>query len=82
MAWEVLKWAVLVLAAGFVGYFGRHLAMQVIRRLGGARHENHKPISPDENGKAVVAKLEKKRLKNKLKAEKKRFKDGLNEEER
>ena len=82
MIWEVLKWAALVLAAGFVGYFGRHLAMTLIRRLGGARHENHKTVSQDENGKTAAAKLEKKRLKHKLKAEKKRLRNGLDEEER
>ena len=30
---EVLKWVGIVLAAGFVGYFGRYLAMLIIERM-------------------------------------------------
>ena len=30
---EILKWIGIVLAAGFVGYFGRYLAMIIINRL-------------------------------------------------
>jgi hypothetical protein len=30
---EILKWIGIVLAAGFVGYFGRYLAMVIINRL-------------------------------------------------
>ncbi len=32
-ALEALKWVGIVLAAGFVGYFGRYLAMLIIARL-------------------------------------------------
>ncbi len=34
---EVLKWMVLVFAAGFVGYFGKYLGIQLISRLKNAR---------------------------------------------
>jgi hypothetical protein len=37
---EILKWAVLVFAAGFVGYFGKYLGIQIISRLKIAR-ETH-----------------------------------------
>jgi len=30
---EMLKWAGIVLAAGFIGYFGRYLSMILIDRL-------------------------------------------------
>ena len=30
---EVLKWIGIVLAAGFIGYFGRYLAMMIIDRM-------------------------------------------------
>ena len=36
---EILKWTGIVLAAGFVGYFGRYLAMVIIDRLHKKRPE-------------------------------------------
>lgn len=30
---EILKWVGIVLAAGFIGYFGRYLAMLIIERI-------------------------------------------------
>ena len=33
LALEILKWVGIVLAAGFVGYFGRYLSMLLIERL-------------------------------------------------
>ena len=35
---QILKWLGIVLAAGFIGYFGRYLAMLIIERM---RHEKH-----------------------------------------
>ena len=32
-ALDILKWIGIVLAAGFVGYFGRYLAMQIIEKM-------------------------------------------------
>ena len=36
---EILKWIGIVLAAGFVGYFGRYLAMVIIDRLRKRDHQ-------------------------------------------
>jgi len=41
---DILKWVGLVLAAGFVGYFGRYLSMLIIGRL---RHRKA-TLSPAE----------------------------------
>ena len=41
---EVLKWAGIVLAAGFVGYFGRYLAMVIIERA--QKKRLHPPRTP------------------------------------
>ena len=37
---EILKWIGIVLAAGFVGYFGRYLAMLIIDKLHGEKPES------------------------------------------
>ncbi len=42
---EVLKWVVLVFAAGFVGYFGKYLGIQLISRLKSAREAQ--AVGPD-----------------------------------
>ena len=39
---EILKWIGIVLAAGFVGYFGRYLAMQIIEKV----HKKEAPPPP------------------------------------
>ena len=41
---EALKWIGIVLAAGFVGYFGRYLAMKIIERV--ERKKAGEPPSP------------------------------------
>ena len=41
-ALEILKWVGIVLAAGFVGYFGRYLAMMIIERW----HKKESPPLP------------------------------------
>ena len=96
MAWEdvwaVLKWVLAVLAAGFVGQFGRVLAMRIIERrrhtsdrerenrLATPRQEGigqSDPGKEDRNGAIkTIAKLEKKRAKAASKAAKK----GANDE--
>ena len=35
---DILKWIGIALAAGFVGYFGRYLAMLIIDRVRGKKH--------------------------------------------
>ena len=68
---EILKWVGIVLAAGFVGYFGRYLAMMIIERArrrktqetpGDATSNAAPPVqSGDENKDSY--KIEKQRLK-------------------
>jgi hypothetical protein len=36
---DILKWIGIALAAGFIGYFGRYLAMLIIDRVRGKKHE-------------------------------------------
>jgi hypothetical protein len=36
---DILKWIGIALAAGFIGYFGRYLAMLIIDRVRGKEHE-------------------------------------------
>ncbi len=79
---EILKWAALVLAAGFVGYFGRYLAMELIRRFRGDDPAGQ--ASGGDNSQAaadVAAKLRKKRLKSELKSAKKRLESDREKED-
>ena len=46
---EVLKWVGIVLAAGFVGYFGRYLAMVIIERT--HRKKSETQATPSEPGR-------------------------------
>lgn len=76
--WDVLKWVLAVLAAGFVGQFGRSLALRIIERKR-ARREDHvmrgsEEKSAEEDAKRLKAqqKIEKKRAKSALKESKKR----------
>ena len=76
--WDVLKWVLLVLAAGFVGQFGKAFAMRLIERN---RRRKSEPtpqagLSPDAEIErtrlAAEAKIAKKRAKAELKRAKKR----------
>ncbi len=71
---EALRWIGIVLAAGFVGYFGRYAAMKIIGRIERRRAGETAPQAPAAGappaGKAE-AKLEKKRAKQSAKAAKK-----------
>ena len=75
---EILKWIGIVLAAGFVGYFGRYLAMVIINRLhrktserssvAGTITENRQPaVTMSDN----THKIEKKKAKAEAKRAKK-----------
>ncbi|RLE39264.1 hypothetical protein DRJ23_03935 [Candidatus Acetothermia bacterium] len=64
--WNVLRWVLAVLAAGFVGHFGRVLAEWIIHR----RARRTEASSPER----YAAELEKKRVKAQMKLEKKRIK--------
>ena len=84
--WNVLKWVLAVLAAGFIGQFGRVLAVRLIERR---RKRNASPYtepsseipapSPEHSLKQeqlrALQKVEKKRAKADLKKAKKEAKD-------
>jgi len=80
---EILKWVGIAFAAGFIGYFGRHLAMRIIERV---RKRKLQPTPPTEPAKEAPAsqdirleearlKLEKKKAKAEAKKAKKAKKD-------
>ncbi len=72
-ALDILKWIGIVLAAGFVGYFGRYLAMQIIEKV----HKKKSPPSPTpESPPAEEATLSQDTIleQSKLKVEKKKAK--------
>lgn len=69
---SVVKWASVVLVAGFIGYFGKYLAMMIIKRIRKEPSGMNSVINP-ESGKTDknTYKLEKKRLKLEEKKSKK-----------
>ena len=78
--WNVLKWVLAALAAGFIGQFGRSLALRIIkrRRRRTATQEGTHPSAHDvaiekEQGRKlkIEEKSEKKRAKQELKSKKK-----------
>ena len=72
---NVLKWVGIVLAAGFVGYFGRYLAMRFIEKLGGKKATGGTAATEPPRPGEAEAKLEKKRGKQAAKAAKKAAKN-------
>jgi hypothetical protein len=70
--WDVLKWVLLVLVAGFIGQFGKSLALRLIERRRQKRIEpppgSSRPPTPSE------VEIEKARLEAAVKIEKKRAK--------
>ncbi len=74
--WEVARWALLVLATGFVAYLGRRCAQWLIDRRRTDRGSSVPPTAPGlpVADPKIQAKREKKRLKALEKAEKKRVK--------
>ena len=75
---DILKWIGIVLAAGFVGYFGRYLAMLIIEKMrrGKTRAGPVKPIdkapsNEDFRLEESRLKLEKKKAKQEAKKAKK-----------
>jgi hypothetical protein len=82
LALEILKWVGIALAAGFVGYFGRYLAMHIIDRMRKKRPQpptaeppQEAPASPDTRIEEARLKLEKKKAKAEAKTIKKEKKD-------
>ncbi len=85
--WDVLKWVLAVLAAGFIGQFGRVLAMRLIERRRNKRKarslefdtEITSPPSEhlvERERPKTLQKLEKKRAKAELKKAKKEAEDS------
>ncbi len=76
---EVLKWIGIVLAAGFVGYFGRYLAMWIIERIRDKKAQSPStpepqkeiPLSPEIQIEQERLKTEKKKVKAEAKKAKK-----------
>ena len=75
---DVLIWIGVALAAGFVGYFGRHLAMMIIDKISRKKPEPPSlqappptPSSPSDVAAAAQAKADKKRAKAETKKAKK-----------
>ncbi len=76
--WNILRWVLAVLAAGFIGHFGRVLAERIINRSrGGAARNIGRSGTEDPQ-----LKLEKKRIKAQEKLEKKRIKANLKKEKK
>ena len=73
---EILKWVGIVLAAGFVGYFGRYLAMLIIERVH-SKKAGETAAAPPSATESVQLEIEKEKAKiekKKAKAEAKRLK--------
>jgi len=75
---EILKWIGVALAAGFVGYFGRYLAVLILDRVRGKKHETiskERPAEPKSGNTTRIEesllKIEKKKAKQAVKQTKK-----------
>ena len=79
---EILKWVGIVLAAGFVGYFGRYLAIVIIERTRRKQAEQEPTAAKDSAGNRhdshgeAELKVEKKRAKAEVKRSKKQEKEA------
>jgi hypothetical protein len=60
---EAIKWTLIVLLAGFVGYFGRHLAMEIINKIKKTKPETKNINISEDKVEKYKYKLEKKKLK-------------------
>lgn len=67
----ILKWTLVVFAAGFVGYFGKYLGKLLIERF---RRGNAGEISAPQPAETKTTEYEYKSEKKRLKVEKKRAK--------
>ncbi len=72
--WDVLKWVLAALAAGFIGHFGRILAERIIHR--------RSTSTASATGISPEAELEKKKIKEQTKLEKKRLKAEIKKEKK
>lgn len=80
LAIEILKWALIVFAAGFIGYFGKHLGGIIIAKFSKKKKQEPQTIihQHESSGKykykAEIEKQKAKVEKKKLKIEKKGLK--------
>lgn len=70
---DILKWIGIVLAAGFVGYFGRYLAMLIIEKARRKKESAPPAVTPGDAVRIEDSslKLEKKKAKQAAKQAKK-----------
>jgi len=68
--WDVLKWVLLVLVAGFIGQFGKSFALRLLER----RRSRRTTSSPDGPATPPNVEIERVRLEAQAKIEKKRAK--------
>lgn len=80
--WSVLKWVLAVLAAGFIGQFGRVLAMRLIERRRRKRSRSTTESNDEVRMPLPELLLEQERLKAAQKVEKKRAKAELKTEKK
>ena len=73
--WDVLKWVLAALAAGFIGHFGRILAERIV-------HRRTSPSVPSSSASPPEVELEKKRIKEQAKLEKKRIKAEIKKQKK
>jgi hypothetical protein len=82
-AFEILKWVLLILLAGFIGQFGKSLSLRVIHYFQDKKRKSNSPVAAvagdaDRPVQPIARepdqKAEKKMLKNQIKLGKKREK--------
>ena len=69
---DILKWIGIVLAAGFIGYFGRYLAMLILEKV----HRRKEQAHAIEAAKETVAQQGSRLEESRLKLEKKKAKQA------
>ena len=67
---EILKWIGIVLAAGFIGYFGRYLAMLIIERMHKRKPQPTEEIPTGQGNRVEESKLKLEKKRAKLEAKK------------
>ena len=73
---EILKWVGIVLAAGFISYFGRYLAMLIIERIHKKKLQKTAIAEPSQETRLEENRLKLEKKKGKLEAKKARKKRG------
>ena len=67
---EILKWVGIVLAAGFIGYFGRYLAMLIIERINKKKLQETAIAEPSQATRLEESKIKLEKKKGKLEVKK------------